>query len=54
MTRTATALVLTALPTVRAQALADPDRRQFYVDTYVDTVLGALDRLADGDRQPVS
>jgi AcrR family transcriptional regulator len=52
--RTATALVLTALPTVRAQALADPERRQSYVDTYVDVFLGAFDRLSDGDRQPVA
>lgn len=44
---TATALLLTSLPTVRGQALSDPERRQFYVDTYVDVVLGALDRLAE-------
>jgi AcrR family transcriptional regulator len=43
----ATSLLLTSLPTVRAQALSDPDRRQFYVDTYVDVVLGALGRLAE-------
>ncbi len=49
---TATALLLTALPTLRAQALGDPPRRQFYVDTYVDMVLGALGRLSE--RQPVA
>jgi len=44
--RMATSLLLTPLQTLRAQVLADPSARQLAVDTYVDLVLGGLDRLS--------
>jgi hypothetical protein len=47
---TATSLILTPLQTLRAQSLRDPSRRAFYVDTYLDLVLGGLDRLGRRDR----
>jgi AcrR family transcriptional regulator len=42
---TATSLILTPLQTLRAHSLRDPQRREFYIDTYLDLVLGGLERL---------
>jgi AcrR family transcriptional regulator len=42
----AVSLLLTPLQTLRAQVLADPSAGQQIVDTYVDLVLGGLERLS--------
>jgi AcrR family transcriptional regulator len=49
--RMATSLLLTPLQTLRTHVLADPTSRQLAVDTYVDLVLGGLERLSTHRRR---